>query len=83
MKLLQMIAVCVASTGLAFCHPGCKPAVNGATDGAYIAETAKCVNDAKSKQESVSCREQVNFRFGLCPSTQPAIVCPKADPKAK
>ena len=78
MKVLHLIGVCLASVTLAFCHPSCKPAVSGATDGAYIAETAKCVNDARTKQESVSCREQVNFRFGLCPSTQPAIVCPKA-----
>ncbi len=51
---------------LANCSLGCgKPASD--VSNAYVMELIGCYEKAKTKEESVGCRKEVNRRYGLCP----------------
>ncbi len=64
-----IIAVAVAGI-LGWLNEGCDafPGVRGPSDveKSYIMELTGCVDRAKTKEESVECRRQVNHKYGLC-----------------
>ena len=82
MRLMHLIYVCIASTGIAAFQPACKQELPPeVVESAYVAETMNCVRTSTSKAESVACRAKVNVKFGLCPNSNPSIPCPSGDPQ--
>ncbi len=80
MNLLNNILRPLLAAGMAVilgntdCLPHSEP--TSPLDGPYLAETRKCVEVAKTLEDSSRCRAEVNFRYGLCPSSDMTIICP-------
>ncbi len=73
--LRPLLAACMAVVmGNADCMPIAEP--TSPLDGLYLQETRKCVEVSKTLEESQLCRANVNWRFGLCPSSDMTILCP-------
>ncbi len=60
--------------GNADCMPIAEP--TSPLDRLYLEETRKCVQEAKTLEDSQRCRAEVNYRYGLCPSSDMKILCP-------
>lgn len=62
----------VIATTVAHCNAGCQlPAVD-ASD-AYRVELAKCVTDAKTREEADACRAEVNKKYNVCEGEWPKL----------
>jgi hypothetical protein len=60
----------------AHCNAGCAPIpleARSATERAYVAELMGCVERAKTKEESKTCRRNVNIRYGVCDRPWPEM----------
>ncbi len=68
------LAIVLGNNSTSGCMPIAEP--TSPLDGLYIQETRKCVEVSKTLEESRQCRANVNYRFGLCPSSDMTILCP-------
>lgn len=66
-KPLLLVAVAAL---MAHCNVGCQQVakVAGDPNAEYALETARCVNNAQTLQESRECRAKVNWKWELCPA---------------
>ncbi len=78
MNFLRPLLTAITAVIVANCNDGCLPIAEPTSplDGLYLQETRKCVQEAKTLAESRLCRANVNYRYGLCPNADPAILCP-------
>lgn len=76
-SLIRPVMTAIMAVVVANCSTDCRAhdASGPALNAAYVAETAKCVRDAQTVQESRKCRSNVNWRYGLCPSSDPGLPC--------
>ena len=72
---LKPLLVVAAAALMAHCHAGCKDVSSPDPNLAYTLEIAKCVNEAKTLEESHQCRAKVNWMYGLCPDPTGELLC--------